>query len=272
MSTIGPAINSYTGVWIDDGLPRCYGQVLHQTGKAYGQLAYIAPTPHCEDAHVTALLEHLIQVNGSWGVRYLLADLAEETELLPAFRRADFTVWSRQKLLRFTKVPENNVAKTFKWRPWTNNDIKAMAALHRAVVPKLFQTIEAPTRQAAIGRVLYDEAGGLLGYADVAYGPHGIWVQPVLTPQAHDPQILIDLLLGLGDALRRPIYLSLRAYQPWLEGMAADLPAADIKEMELLVRYLVLQEEVPQGATQPVFNGNQSESSVPVIQASSKEH
>ena len=97
-------------------------------------------------------------------------------------------------------------------------------------------------------------------------------MQPVLTPQAHDPQILIDLLLGLGDALRRPIYLSLRAYQPWLEGMAADLPAVDIKEMELLVRYLVLQEEVPQGATQPVFNGNQSESSVPVIQASSKEH
>jgi hypothetical protein len=54
--------------------------------------------------------------------------------------------------------------------------------------------------------------------------------------------------------------------------MAADLPAVDIMEMELLVRYLVLQEEVPQGATQPVFNGNQSESSVPVIQASSKEH
>ena len=93
----------------------------------------------------------------------------------------------------------------------------------------------------------------------------------MLAPQAHDHQILMDLLLGLGDALRRPIYLSLRAYQPWLEGMAAELPAVDVKEMELLVRYLVLQEEMPQGAAQPVFNGNQSESSVPVIQASSKE-
>lgn len=272
VSTIGPALNSYTGVSIEDNSPRCYGQVLHQAGKAHGQLGYIAPTPHCEDAYITALLEHLIQVSGRWGVRYLLADLAEETELLPAFRRADFTVWSRQKLLRFNKLPENNVDMTFKWRPWTKNDIKAMGTLHRLVVPKLFQNIEAPTRQAAIGRVLYDEGGGLLGYADVAYGPHGIWVQPMLAPQAHDPQILLDLLLGLGDALRRPIYLSLRAYQPWLEGMAAELPAVDVKEMELLVRYLVIQEEVLQGAAQPVFNGNQSESSVPVIQASSKEH
>jgi hypothetical protein len=255
-----------------DGIPRCYGQVLHQAGNAHGQLAYIAPTPHCEDDLVTALLEHLIQVSGRWGVRYLLADLPEETLLLPTFRRADFTVWSRQKLLSFTKFPENKLDKTFKWRPWTNNDIKAMVALHRSVVPKLFQTIEAPTRQAAIGKVLYDEAGGLLGYADVAYGPHGIWVQPVLAPQAHDPQILMDLLHGLGDALHRPIYLSLRAYQPWLESMAAELPAVDMKKMELLVRYLVLQEKVPQGATQPVFNSSQSESSVPLIQTSNKEH
>jgi len=29
------------------------------------------------------------------------------------------------------------------------------------------------------------------------------------------------------DGLHRPIYLSLRSYQPWLEALAAELPSAE---------------------------------------------
>jgi len=53
-----------------------------------------------------------------------------------------------------------------------------MLNLHRAVVPKLFQTIEPQTHQAAIGMVLYDERENLLGYADIAFGPWGFGCNP----------------------------------------------------------------------------------------------
>ena len=220
---------------------------------------------------MTALLEHLITVSGSWGARYLLADLPQDSEYLPAFRQADFNIWSRQKILRFAAGRDHKAEKKYRWRPWANSDVKAMLNLHRAVVPKLFQTIEPQTHQAAIGMVLYDEHENLLGYADIAFGPMGIWVQPTLAPQTSDAQMLADLMAEQPDGLHRPIYLSLRSYQPWLEALAAELPSADEAERALLVRYLVLQEKLPEEAAQPVYNSNHSESSIPVIQSRHKE-
>jgi len=272
LGTLGPAVNSYTGVWEENNKPTCFGQVLHEEGKAHGQLTYFATSPNCDVGQVTCLLEHLIQMSGSWGARYLLADLAEDSEFLPAFRQADFNVWSRQKLLRFApRSYDLATERRYHWRPWSSQDMKAISTLHRSLVPKLFQTIEPPTRRAALGMVLYDVDDNLLGYADLAYGPHGIWVQPVITPQSGDAHILHDLIGSLPDNLRRPVYLSIRSYQPWLESLADDLPFDQQAELALLVRYLVLQEKIPEMEAQQVFNTNHSESGVPVIQASGKE-
>jgi len=109
---VGPAVNSYTGVWEEDSKPSCFAQVLHQEGKAHGQMTYLAPAKGCDEGQVTALLEHLITVSGSWGARYLLADLPEDSEYLPAFRQADFNIWSRQKILRFAPGRDHKAEKS----------------------------------------------------------------------------------------------------------------------------------------------------------------
>jgi len=103
--------------------------------------------------------------------------------------------------------------------------MRAITSLYRGIVPGLFQPIEPLTRKAALGLVLFNPEGELIGYADLDYGPKGVWAQPVLSPEANDPQILSDLQKAIPDLKNRPVFWQ-RApinpgWHPWLPNSPA---------------------------------------------------
>ncbi|MFZ3070150.1 MAG: hypothetical protein WA110_03390 [Anaerolineaceae bacterium] len=262
-----PAVNQYSAVWEEASQPPCYARVVHQVGEPNGQLTFLVAEPESDSGAVTCLLEDLIRHSGTWGARYLLCDLPTDSAFLPAFRRADFNIWARQRLFRFIGTLPRPLSMAYAWRPWNSGDIKAMLSLYRNLVPKLFQSIEPLTRKAMLGLVLTDQKNNLLGYADLEYGMRGIWVLPFLLPEANDPQILLDMLASLPATFQRPVYICARSYQPWMEDVVSHLPVESGGEQALMVRYLVLQEKVPQAVQRQVFETNPSDGSVPVAQA-----
>ena len=264
------AFNQVSAVWEENARLICSAQAVNLSGEPSGQLTFLATEPECTPEAITGILENLIQASGTWQVRYLLCDLPVDSDFLPSFRRADFNIWARQRLFCFTGTIASPDSTKYPWHSWNSNDIKAMMGLHRNLVPKLFQNIEPLTRQSMLGLVLYDERNTLLGYADLEYGPRGIWVQPFLLPEADDPQILLDLLAHLPATFQRPVSICARSYQPWLEDMLSQLPAEAGEEQALLVHYLVIQEKLGQALQSRVFETYHNDGSVPAIQTSNK--
>lgn len=239
----------------------------HAEGEAFSRLDYVACLRDASPDDLTCLLEALVRVSGSWGARYLLAELPESSPCLPAFRRADFSVWSQARIYRYEGSFGQSEKAENSWRQWTDQDVRAMQALRQSAVPKLYQTIEPLSRKLTQGLAAYDLQGKLLTFADLAYGPTGIWLQPLLDPAADHASLLLSLTQAVPKRLGRPLYFSARSYQPLISEALERLPFSLERELALMVRHLTLKNKVPAVGWQPGYEGEKIEGSVPVIQS-----
>ena len=221
------------------------GQVHQSSQLSSAQIQFIlaGDTPLGD---LTVLLEGLCKGAGHWGAKQVIAELAPESPLYPAIRQAGFQVFGKQRLYRFQG--EVNSAASFEghWRIWNSDDIPAMRVLYRALVPPLIQPVEPLTRLEMLGLVFYDEQDELQAFADLVYGPMGIWVLPFIHTQStvEFSGMLAQMVRDLPDRNRRPVYVAARSYQPWVETALDALPAERGPEEALLVKYLAYRQPV----------------------------
>ena len=265
-------MEQYIAVCDNDPEHPCYAQVISRVDETQGQMTFLGAYEDADQTDIACLLENLIANAGKWGTHYITGDLPTDSPHITGFKKAGFLTWANQTVFRFSPAVADNGSPKFSWRTWNANDMRAMTSLYRGIVPGLFQPIEPLTRKAALGLALYHAEGELLGYADLDSGPKGVWVQPVLSPEANDPQILSDLLKAIPDLYNRPVFLAARSYQPWLASLAAQLPAEICGTQFLLVRYLVRQLKVAEPQAFALYEGANIERSMPVSQINQKTH
>jgi len=268
--SISPPVEQYIAYCDNDPEHPCYAQVISRVDETQGQLTFLGALDDTDQSDITCLLENLVANAGNWGTYYLTCDLPAHSPHLPGFKKAGFLTWANQSVFRLAQVGLDEGKPKFAWRVWNANDMRAMTCLYRGVVPGLFQPIEPLTRKAALGLVLYHPEGDLLAYADLDYGPKGVWVQPMLSPEANDPQMLSDLQKAIPDLYNRPVYLAARSYQPWLASLAAQLPGEIHGTQFLMVRYLVRQQKVTEPQAFAIYEGANFERSLPVSQIQQK--
>ena len=140
-----------------------------------------------------------------------------------------------------------------------------MRQLYHALVPPLIQSVEPLTRGRMLGLVYYDDKGSLQAYADLVYGPVGIWVLPIIHPQVKVDivELLRKMVSALPDQRKRPIYLSTWSYQPWVEQGLLDIPTAPGPEQALMVRYIALQQRVKAEFSLKSLDNSNREPTVP---------
>ena len=121
-----------------------------------------------------------------------------------------------------------------------------MRVLYQALVPPLIRPVEPLTRLEMLGLVFYDDRGELQAFADLVYGPVGIWVLPFVHPQCpvDISGVLAQLVLDLPDRNRRPVYIAVRSYQPWVENALDMFSPEKGPEEALLVKYLAYRQPV----------------------------
>lgn len=270
MHSISPPVEQYVAYCDNDPGRPCYAQVISRVDETQGQLTFLGAPPDADQVDIACLLENLIANAGKWGTHYITCDLPENSPHLNGFKKAGFLTWANQTVIRLAPATTQSGKPGYLWRTWSANDMRAMTSLYRGVVPGLFQPIEPLTRKAALGLVLYQAEGELLGYADLDSGPKGVWVQPVLSPEANDPQILSDLQKAIPDLYNRPVFLAARSYQPWLASLAAQLPGEIQGTQLLMVRYLVRQIKVAEPQAFALYEGKNVERGLPVSQISQK--
>jgi len=264
-----PALDTTTVVCDhEDGTSKMMCQVCHQIGSQSAQLSYLIAGEDADVGELTCLLEKLVKDAGEWGAMNLTCELESNSPFFESFRRADFNVWANERFWTIDKQAQNIDPKSHYWRIWTSADIKTMRALYQNIVPRLFHSIEPLSRKSTLGMILFNQDNALMGYADLVYGPKGIWVLPIIHPEwADDPQLLIDLLVALPSKGKRPVYFCVRSYQPWLEEMLTRMDVQVSQEYVLMVKYMALRQKAESLLEKRVLENGRKENSIPVVNA-----
>lgn len=229
-------------------------------------MCYLGYQEGLDPVEICRLLEHLVKSAGDWKAWGVLADLPEDSPLFQGFRKAGFMIWARQNIYQLNLKDKYYNEAAPKWRLWTSNDINALNALYKEVVPGVVQCIEPVTRKAALGLVAFQPDGRLAAYADLEYGPKGVWAQVTTSPEVRAAGLLHSLPEAIPELFGRPIYLCVRSYQPWLGGALEEMGNFKTESQVLLVKHLVLRKSLERNAVKNIFENSNMEGSLTITQ------
>lgn len=209
--------------------PAAVGQLLHRNADTLARLAFITPEEAVASTAGLALLEALCQAAGQRGALSLSAEIDEHSPAFEGMRQAGFAIYARQNIwalpaeaLAAAQADAGN-GREHLWRPETGSDTPAVHFLYANIVPAMVQQIEPPPQRGSRGLVHW-QADQLLGYLEIDRGPLGTWVEPFFHPAAEQTHALLEDLLAQGPLTRgRPLYLCVRSYQGWMNGLLQRL-------------------------------------------------
>jgi hypothetical protein len=211
----------HTALWQNGG-GQLIGQAELLPGTPLAALSFLAPHTAVTAASLTDLVEYLLKKLGPLGVEGLLAELDEHSAACAALRQAGFSIYARQRIWKLSSSPQGARYGETAWRPALERDVFAVNVLRQSLLPGQVQQLE--DKKDDLDGYVYDPAGHITAFAEVHRGPSGIWVQPFVHLDAepfHDG--LADLLINLRPRPTRPVYISVRTYQDWLEPVLEQL-------------------------------------------------
>ena len=267
VSSIRPANHSYAGIYENQAGERsAIGHITKSPKLNTAQINYLLVPPIPCQNDLVNLLEALTKEAGTWDAKQVTAEMSPEAVYFSEFRRAGFVVYSKQRIYKLTSSMAFESGLTTHWQTWTSDDIPAVRSLHQMLVPPLIQSIEPLTRLETLGLVYYDERGELQAFADLVYGPIGVWVIPFVPPQSsvEASTLLLQLVLDLPDLNGRPVYLATRSYQPWIDSALEGSPAEPGPEQALLVKYVAIRQRVTSALTFNRLENGNTEPTFPV--------
>lgn len=245
IAQIHPSRGTYTSVSpAEDGNPPVFGQVNYQTGERSARVAYITPENASILSALPLVLEDLARQSGEWGAYHLLAEIDENSPAFEAFRRAGFSVFAWQRIWKLPESMKVDQPET----DWTPADLElesSIRSLFLALVPPLVLAAE-PTSVHTFQGLVCAQKGEAVAYADLDFGPNGIYIKPLFHPNAVDVNCLIQALVStLPNESVRPVYLAVRSYQSWLENGLHELGAEAAPRQAVLVKHLIARQRIP---------------------------
>lgn len=266
MQRVAPLVEQAAISWENEEGQSCYGQIEKRQTRQYAQMCYLGYQDGLDPIDICRLLEQLVKSAGDWKAWGVLADLPEDSPLYEGFRKAGFTIWARQNIYQLNLKDHHYNNSALKWRLWTSDDIGALNALYKDVVPGAVQCIEPVTRKTALGLVAFLPEGRLAAFADLEYGPKGVWVQVTTSPELRAADLLNSLTDAIPELFGRPVYLCVRSYQPWLDAALEEMGSLKKESQILLVKHLVLRKSLELNAVKNIFENSNMEGSLPITQ------
>ena len=247
LAYVNPSRHMYAAVTDGDGTS-VLGGITQTRGEAFAKLLYLAPSSRLNHPDLPALIENLSAEAGTWGAFHVLAEVDETSEAFPALRRAGFAVYAWQRMWDVSQL--NGEQAEGRWERVQSIHLPAIQSLFQQIVPPLLHPVE-PMPDRASGYICND---GVKCYVSQSSGAAGIALTPLIHPEATDVTAKLSALIGhLPDRRNRPVYLSVRSYQAWLEPVLADLGASAGPRQAVMVKHLarLIKDEQAVRASQP---------------------
>lgn len=244
---IRPTDHQFTAVFEAAGhTEKGIAQVYQSAKMSSAHISYLFQPEIHDGQDLAIVLDELVKQAGHWAAKQVVADLDINSPYFAGFRQAGFSVLAKQKVFECPPIERMPANSSQPWRIWNTTDIHAMRHLYHTLVPPLVQPVEPMTRRETLGLVYYDQNDNLQAYADLVFGLAGVWIMPVIHPQVKVDiaEVLQQLLQALPNLNGRPVFMTTRSYQPWVEHALLDLSANPGPEQALLVRYMALRQKV----------------------------
>ena len=226
------------------GAPTLIGQMRYASGEQAAHLAFALPAAGLNSPGVVNLVESLTRQAGARGAYCLLAEAEEDSPILEGLRRAGFSLYAWQRVWKISPGLQPD-STTHLWKPADDLDAITIRGLYQSLVPQLVQSAEPPLKDLGQGWV-YADHDELLAFVSPTYGPQGIYLQPLIHPGVESVETLLASLIGsLPMQFGRPVYLSVRSYQAWLENALAGCGAKPAARQALLVKHLAALQRMP---------------------------
>lgn len=265
LSPVAAAAGIFTSVCIDEDnhAAPLIGQITHTAGSALARLAFLAPGTATESPSLQIILEDLTKRVGERGAQNIIAEVEESSPAFEALRRAGFSVYARQRIWRISEfISKENPQNS--WRNIVSQDEFAVRTLFGSLVPALVHQVEPAPMDRLRGLVLYFD-GQPMAYTMLAHGPRGVWAQPFVHPQMEHVALQMgNLLRELSPRRARPVYLSVRSYQAWLDPILEDLGAEVSPSQAVLVKRLALTQKAREVFKLPAIEGGRAEITTPI--------
>jgi hypothetical protein len=241
-----------TLIWRPDrtnGHSPVFGQLRHRLGEEQAWVLYMSPSADRAPGGWQQVIERLAVEAGERRAQNLLAEVNEKSPEFDALRQAGFAIYARQSLWRLPAGYDPAglpLAAPAPLRAATRADGISVATLYSNVVPRLVQQVEPGPSHVERGYVLAD-GGELLAYLDVRRGPLGIWVEPVLHPEAYDQSeaVLCACLQLVPSRKEKPLYVCVRRYQDWLQEVVARVGFESLGSQAVMVKRLAVRLSEP---------------------------
>lgn len=250
-----------------------FGQIIQRRGWPFAHLTFLSPDSALESPELAEVLDALMSKAGEQGAFRLLADADEHTPVFESLRSASFAIYTRQRLWQFSGPSKEQGEAETQSTPWRNalhKDMTAIRALYYNLVPGLVQQVEPFAANQRLNGMVYFQEGNLAAFAELNYGPRGIWVQPFIDPDTADVTgRLQSLLESLPNRRSRPVYVCVRSYQSWLEPALEEMDAIAGVQQAVMVKHLALAQKVLQPMTVPGLETGQAEITTSIIRSES---
>lgn len=228
-----PGQHMFTAIQENDFISMM-GQVTQTDSDAFARISFLAPGKALGE-YEASLLDHLVQQAGNWGALYVVAEVDEQNVVFKSLRKAGFSMYAWQKVWQLTGTGESN--PHVQWNPPSVQEMLTVHSLYTQIVPALLQPVDSIPRRT--GGLICALDGNIQMFAGVTSGPVGIWIQPLVHPEA---ACAIDCLQALLRAIPnregRPIYICIRSYQAWMESALEELGAKPSPQQAVMVKHL----------------------------------
>jgi len=271
LSYFAPATGIFTYLCWKNGAPKypLIGQLIHEHKSPHARLTYLAPITALDSPSFANLIEYMIVKVGERGAFHLLAEVDEHSTTFDILRESSFAIYARQRIWKVTGELASKGYST-PWRWSTDRDSIAIRSLYNNLVPGLVQQIEPLPTNSPTGLV-FSTGNGLFAYIEIKTGPHGIWIQPFVHPDADQlPARLIDLLNNLPFRGSRPVYICVRSYQSWLEASLEELGAQAEPLQAVMVKHLAIATRITQSLRLKTLEVRHPEATAPMARSECK--
>jgi hypothetical protein len=264
LANLNPGRGIYTCVSRgSNGGPPLIGQVRHHQGERSAHLTYIAPEAALKLPQVQDLLAELTTYAAGRGAFHLLAEVEEGSPIFDQFRRFGFSVYAWQKVWRFSAPSDERECEPCRWTVATAADEADIHWLYAALVPPLVQAANTPPYHPPRGLV-YRRGESLVGFVEVFNGVQGVFLEPLIHPEAENVTDLIrELINRFPTQTGRPVYVAVRSYQSWLEPFFHDSVGAESPRLALMVKHFTVAQNAVFERSRLTQPGKQT---VPLVQ------
>jgi hypothetical protein len=248
--------------------PQLIGQVMVPHDVHLAHLTFLAPQQSLSSPAVTDLLDYLVFSSGENGAHHLMAEVEESTQAYQALRRANFSVYTRQRIWKFDPS-QSTKSRVANWQTAASKDTIAIRTLYTDLVPQMVRQVEPDSTQNPRGMVLYSE-GGLTAYVELKYGQRGVWAHPLIHPGVEDfADQFRDFLQNLPERSSKPVYVCVRSYQSWLEHTLEELGLTEGPRQAVMVKHMAITQKAGIRNALPALEGGQPEITTPITRSES---